>query len=767
MGRKPGILERSVIHNPDRNNRIYPKIVKSLSALLLTGTVLINLACGAGTKSVVPHYEWKNITVGAGGFAPNIVFSRVEKNLAYLRTDMGGAYRWDQDKGSWLPLQDGMEESSYFGIESLAPDPKDPDVVYAAAGMYRHEPAAILHSANRGQTWRITPVPFRMGGNEDGRGLGERLAIDPNQTSILYFGSRHDGLFRSLDRGASWARVESFPHSGSGMRSYPQPTNAGISFVVFDPASGSNGSSQSIYVGVADPGEQHLYQSHDGGKTWTAVKNQPPAQLLPVQAELDDQGVLYVAYCNGIGPNGVTDGAVYKWGTRSGDWTDISPQKRPGKPGGGYMGISLDRQKPGTVVVASMNRWQPYDTVWYSSDGGASWFDIQPVSKRDVSATPYLYWGNPEADFGWWIAGLAIDPFDSGHVAYTTGATLYATDNILAQPTIKWQPWIKGIEQTAIITLTSLPKGPPLLSGFGDISGFVHEDLTVSPQVQFVDPVFANTNTIDYAGLVPNIVVRSGTPAHRTEGKGPTQAYSIDFGKTWQTVEEPEHPARPGDLAMVVSASGSRLMINTPIARWSADQGKSWHKASGLPENSRPVADKREPLVFYAMDFNTSRLFISRDGGETFVAIESKGLPDNISKDRPAWREIPWPLMVDPYQAGELWFVSHAGLFHSIDSGETFAKVETNIQVQLLSFGKPKTVGSKATLFAIGSRGGERAIWQSDDSGLHWIKLSDDEHRYGKRYRTLSGDLQHYGRVYVGTDGRGIVYAEPVEKNEE
>src|SRR5207248_600087 len=102
--------------------------------------------------------------------------------------------RWDDRQMQWIPLQDAMGESSYFGGESIAPDPIDPNVVYIAAGMYRSEPSAILRSRDRGSTWEIFPVGFHMGGNEDGRGVGERLAVDPNDTRILYFASRQDGL---------------------------------------------------------------------------------------------------------------------------------------------------------------------------------------------------------------------------------------------------------------------------------------------------------------------------------------------------------------------------------------------------------------------------------------------------------------------------------------------------------------------------------------------------------------------------------------------
>ncbi|MDE2051802.1 MAG: hypothetical protein KGJ72_12375, partial [Gammaproteobacteria bacterium] len=421
-----------------------------------------------------PSYLWRNVTVGAGGFAPDIIFSRAQRGLAYLRTDMGGVYRWSARRQAWIPLEDGIAQSSFFGIESIAADPVDPNVVYVAAGMYAREPAAILRSEDRGNTWQIFPTPFHMGGNEPGRGVGERLAIDPSDRSILYFGSRYDGLKRSTDRGETWSPVASFPVRGTGWRAAARD-ETGISFVVIDPASGANGQpSRRIFVGVTDAGAQHLYRSDDAGRSWMAVPGQPRASLLPVHGELDSRGILYITYSNGVGPNGVTDGAVFSYDTRLGQWTDITPEKGPRRAPGGYMGLSVDAQRPGTVVVATLNRWHPGDILWRTIDGGRTWRNIRTLSRRDVSATPFLLWGSPQADFGWWMAGLAIDPFDSGHVAYSTGATVYGTDQLLdadQSKSILWQPWVRGIEQTAVLTLVSPPRGPHLLSGFGDISG--------------------------------------------------------------------------------------------------------------------------------------------------------------------------------------------------------------------------------------------------------------------------------------------------------
>ena len=165
-----------------------------------------------------PSYVWKNAAIYGGGFVSGIVVHPRKRDVIYARTDIGGAYRWDARTKTWIAITDwvGGPDWSDSGIESIAIDPSNPDRVYIATGTYTndwvHTNGNIFRSDDRGRTWPIkAQLPFKNGANEEGRNAGERLAVDPRDGNIVYFGSRNEGLWRSSDAGTTWHRVESFP----------------------------------------------------------------------------------------------------------------------------------------------------------------------------------------------------------------------------------------------------------------------------------------------------------------------------------------------------------------------------------------------------------------------------------------------------------------------------------------------------------------------------------------------------------------------------
>ncbi len=302
-------------------------------------------------------YTWKNARIDGGGFVPGIVFNRKERNLAYARTDIGGAYRWQQSTKTWTPLLDsvGWDDWGHTGVVSLASDSVDPNRVYAAVGTYTNswdpKNGAVMRSSDRGASWRKTDLPFKLGGNMPGRGMGERLAVDPNKNSVLYLGAPSGrGLWRSTDFGVTWSQVANFPNAGTYVQD-PSDTsgyasdNQGIVWVTFDESTGtSRNATKTIYVGVADK-DNAVYRSTDAGATWSRLAGQPTGHLAHKGVLDATNGYLYLAYSDRGGPYDGGKGRLWRYATATGTWKDISPVAEADTYHG-FSGLTVDRQKP-------------------------------------------------------------------------------------------------------------------------------------------------------------------------------------------------------------------------------------------------------------------------------------------------------------------------------------------------------------------------------------------------------------------------------------
>ncbi|MEU1575693.1 1,4-beta-glucanase [Streptomyces collinus] len=691
-------------------------------------------------------YRWRNAVQGGTGFISGVLFHPSVKGLAYLRTDIGGAYRWDDRRDRWFPLTDhiGWDDWNLLGVEAMAVDPAHPDRVYLALGTYAQSWAgngAVLRSEDRGATWQRTDLTVKLGANEDGRGCGERLLVDPRDSDTLWLGTRHDGLLRSTDRGASWQAV-SFPAA-------PSATGQGITLLV---AAG-----RSVYAGWGDSDgtSANLYRTADGA-TWEAVPGQPAgtAARVPVRAAYDRHTrELYVTYANAPGPNGQSDGSVHKLRVGNGKWSDVTPVK----PGGttadgsadsfGYGGVAVDARRPGTLVVSTNNRWADIDTVFRSTDGGRTWTSLKDRAVFDVSETPYLNWGGDKPKFGWWIQALALDPYDSRHVVYGTGATLYGTRDLK-----HWAPQIRGVEEASVRQLISPPTGTAhLLSGSGDIGVMYHERLTASPSRGMAsNPVFGTATGLSLAAAKPSYVVRAGWGDH---GNG---AWSDDGGKTWTPFEAQPDVARTAPGPIATNADGSVLLwsfgTGNPGHR-STDNGATWSEVASFPKGAVPVPDPVDPARCYAFDTTSGTLFASTDSGRTFTA-RATGLNSGDTE---------FQLAVTPGRSGHLWLsLKWNGLYRSTDGGASFSKVASCRASYTLGFGKAAEGAPYPAVYMVGSTETVTAVYRSDDEAKTWTRINDDRHQWGWIGAAIAGDPRVHGRVYIATNGRGVQYGEPV-----
>ncbi|MCX5415341.1 sialidase family protein [Streptomyces sp. NBC_00059] len=708
----------------------------------------------AGTASAAPRpsktqpHRWRTAAIGGTGFVTGVLFHPAVKGLAYARTDIGGAYRWDDRRSRWSALTDhiGWDDWNLLGVEAMAVDPAHPDRLYLALGTYAQawaSPGAVLRSEDRGATWARTDLTVRLGANEDGRGCGERLLVDPRDSETLWLGTRHDGLLRSADRGATWSADASFPATASA-------SGQGVTLLV---AAG-----RTVYAGWGDGGTA-LYRTKASGG-WEAVPGQPStgaSTRVPVRAAYDaGSRALYVSYADGPGPNNQSDGSVHRLDTVTGTWTDVTPVV-PG-PGDtfGYGGVAVDAARPGTVVVSTNNRWGPVDTLYRSTDGGANWTSLKDTAVLDVSETPYLKWGG-EPKFGWWIQALAVDPYDSKHLVYGTGATLFGTRDL-----VHWAPEIRGLEESSVRQLIAPPSGARLLSGLGDIGVMYHDSLTASPSRGMAsNPVFGTATGLALAARKPSYVVRTGWPS----GSESAGAYSRDGGASWQPfASQPAiAPSAPGPVA--VSADGSVLLWSfihwdgtKYAAHRSTDNGATWAEVATFPKGGAPVADPLDAARFYVYDTDTGTVFRSTDRGATFTE-GATGLPSG---------DVQFRIAAAPGRSGDLWLsAKDNGLLRSTDGGLTFTPVAGCQASHALGFGKAAPRKGRAGYPALFQTGRVSATYdgvavlRSDDAGATWVRINDDAHQWGWTGEVITGDPRVHGRVYLGTNGRGIQYADP------
>ena len=355
---------------------------------------------------------------------------------------------------------------------------------------------------------------------------------------------------------------------------------------------------------------------------------------------------------------------------------------------------------------------------------------------------PFLRWGKSRADLGHWIGDLEIDPFDSDRALYVTGMTIWGTSNLTAADrgeSTAWTVNAQGVEETVINELVSPAEGAPLLSAMWDIDGFRHEDLDASPASGFFQPHRGRNTGLDGACLRPELAVR----VYHRGG-----AFSADNGRTWMpfaTIPD----GSEGDGRIALSANGGAL-VWTPekTGTWfSLDRGRTWKRSAGLPDGLQPVADRVQEGRFYAFDPRGGRVYVSSNDGADFRAaarLETRG----------------GTLRTVPGRSGHIWIASNQGLFRSENAGNTFERVSAKASGVQLGFGRAADAEAYPTLFLAGRVAGEKGLFRSTDTGRTWTRINPE----GLGFHSISaliGDPRVFGRVYVGTRGRGIFYGEP------
>ena len=234
-------------------------------------------------------------------------------------------------------------------------------------------------------------------------------------------------------------------------------------------------------------------------------------------------------------------------------------------------------------------------------------------------------------------------------------------------------------------------------------------------------------------------------------------------------IERPN--VNPGWVA--VSADGSRIVYT--LAEWitlwadNAICGGRGVKVDYLKENTeRPklkiMSDRVDPSYFYGFG-EDSRLYVSRDGGESFKELSSP-LPKGIDfgcidcADRTQIRGDAgfFGTFYLALEKHGLWKLKYDKEKESFSARRLSAQGDTVFRCGLGIKGDTYT-GAEKMIYICGIIDGEHGFYRSADEGKNWFKLNDGRQRFGD-INCIEGDSRTFGRFFIGSGSFGVIVGE-------
>ncbi len=630
-------------------------------------------------------YTYKNLPIPGGGYVTGFLFHPEKEDILYIRTDIGGCYRFDYKDKHWNSLSESVnmfDLSETYPI-AIAVDPKKPERLYIASGTDQSSDengkpwGKLSVSEDYGNSFTHQKIPFYVHGNMNGRGTGFRLVRDPSTENTLYFASQKDGLWRTDDLGRSWERLET---GGEAYMTFVWCSENGKTLIA-----GSAG----VTTGNERFRGHSLYISYDRGEHF---------ERMPMPESIEIEGSKwsgYVAqrydydghyfYCTlantgrhsyvtqtgySCDSGDVVGGRVIRYefgddGYISG-YEDITPNCAADESGVyvfdredvldyGFGGISSCKSMPGLLAVSTLCRNEG-DILYISHDYGKNWevvmFDLSIGNLH--FKTSYM---KPQFNGGHsllhWMSDVKINPFHPDEVWFNSGTGVFVGKNFTRNDR-SFCDCCQGIEETVHLNVYSPVDGPvQALDIVGDLGGFAFQSFNAPCENSFADEEgnrYITCINADFSDLHPDtvIVTPRGNWTGKTKGG---LILSNDYGRTFHRIPLPfgisdylderfrmiECPnvnsgwvALSSDAKSVVYcvAEGIDLFAKGVIA--SNDSGKNFYKVRIYNLEKEDISNSAEHFKVYSDRLNPNvfygfgdglKLFLSSDKGKSFYQV--------------------------------------------------------------------------------------------------------------------------------------------------
>jgi len=312
------------------------------------------------------------------------VSPRGRNYIIWVGSATGGVWKSVNEGTTFEPVFEGMPTAS---IGDIAIDPQNTNVVWVGTGeanIFRssNPGCGVIKTTDGGESWSLM-------GLENTSTIG-RIRVNPKNTDIVYVAATGNewtpnedrGLFKTTDGGKTW------------IKSLYIDENTGVCDVVLDPKDPNTlycTSWQRMRLKWNDPRTYEttinngIWKSSNGGKTWTKINDGlPPANRrgrIGIDIAISNPGRLY-AYVDNY---------------------EIAYKAKPG---------DLDaygRQKRDVIKGA---------TVYRSDNSGGMWKQVSGLTPEQKK-----FMENHSATYGWVFGQIRVDPNDENTV-YTMGIEL-------------------------------------------------------------------------------------------------------------------------------------------------------------------------------------------------------------------------------------------------------------------------------------------------------------------------------------------------------
>jgi photosystem II stability/assembly factor-like uncharacterized protein len=652
----------------------------------------------------------------------------------YLGTPGGGIFKSTSGGVTWKPI---FDETHIESIGSIAVAPSNPNILYVGTG----DVSSVEKSVNIGNgMWKSIDA----GAHWEHIGLEEThhivsLAVDPKNPDIVlaaalghtYSRNEERGVFRTTDGGRTWTKVLYKADNVGAVNMVADPDNPRTLFAALEVyltlpnagrggGGGGGGGGRGGRGGEPDTSGAGIYKSTDQGLTWTKLEKGLP------ETSVGRIGLAVAARSNGQRVYAVMTGGMYRSDDGGANWYRSTTDPRSN--GSAYFSqvyVAPDNPDMVYVVQTSMYRstdgakafdafkgapgGDDYHVMWIDPTNGKrilAGVDQGPTISLDGGHTWDLNWYNlpngqfyhiaTDTRFPYWIYGTQQD----------SGSAGIASRGVYGQ--ITFMEWIPSAGAYEFGYINPDPLDPNIIMSSGQGVNLQKLDQT-NRQIQNVSPPksggyrFGNTPPHRFALADPHVYYFGAQYLLETRDHGLTwKAVSPDFtlapGES-APAPEPEPAATPADAAADAGrggrggrGAGISAIAPSPLragAVWvGTSNGKVQMTADGskwnyvtpadLPANTPIQQMEASPhnidTAYLTLDRHNNNDFTpymlrTRDGGKTWTRIAT-GIPNN---------EIARVIKEDPVRPGLLYAGTEHGAWVSFDYGDHWQSLQLNL----------------------------------------------------------------------------------------